>query len=180
MCTYGKAKFRRFQKSLNYNQMVFLHNYFPSIHVSGRQSNILLASRYYKKWNFNCIICRQPIGNPGMYVFNGTSSTTVKKIGFLVKTGLPLRIANEIIIFLKSLLPWPQTLMGLWIINQNPRDFMQVVALQYTWSQSGRFLHIRLGYLIFVSNDICHPKEISGLLEKQGIVRVSNKITQKT
>lgn len=79
VCTYGKATLRRFQKSLNYNQMVFLHNYFPRINVSGRQSNILLASRHYKMWNFNCIICRQPNGNPGMYVFNGSSNTVVKK-----------------------------------------------------------------------------------------------------
>lgn len=126
VCTYGKAIFRRFQKSLNYDQMVFLHNYFPRINVSGSQSNIFLASRHYRKWNFNCIICRKPIGNPGMYVFNGSSRTMVKKKGFLVKTGLTLSIAKEITVFLKQLLPWPQTLMGL---DQNPGDLMQVVVL---------------------------------------------------
>lgn len=46
VCTYGKATFRRFQRSLNYNQMVFLLYYFPRINVSGRQNNILLASRH--------------------------------------------------------------------------------------------------------------------------------------
>lgn len=46
VCTCGKATFRRFQRSLNYNQMVFLLYYFPRINVSGRQNNILLASRH--------------------------------------------------------------------------------------------------------------------------------------